>query len=540
MIVGIDFGTCYSCVTLTTPHGSLDTNTVKGRTTLGIPTVLAFSKEYDREFFGDECSRASYVRDTEIIRHIKRTARENINGSVTSGGKIYSCREAITAYLRWLVTKIKDNLLESDYTDYEIDAITVTAPVGIEAGQMTSTDYNRMLREILSELLPELPESKIHVLHEPVASAISYLHRTNKKRRSQKNALKPQTILVFDLGGGTLDTAIVSYTPDATDSKRDVYTTIAKAGDLTLGGNDWDRAFGEFILSDFGIGYNELSAAERSRFDKSVIKLKHELSEMTSGSLTLNYKGEDFSGYYTREQFDKSTEKLLDRAMKLVSEILSSKSAEGVTPDKVVLVGGGSNMPQIKDRIVKEFGSLFTEDVIIHEDVSKAIANGAALYCKFGGIVEVGAPESGKTAKPDTPTASRIMHTLACTYGFNCHNESRGGERMIFNLLYKDTPYSGAIDKTSDRIFWPSEDNLTTVSFDIFESVAIEGVDDEEHWMPFNTEKKNIKHFTFEVPRSYLGKARSFKIKPKLAVDDNGVVTFTVIDEKGKEHYPLG
>ena len=58
--------------------------------------------------------------------------------------------------------------------------------------------------------------------------------------------------------------------------------------------------------------------------------------------------------------------------------------------------------------------------------------------------------------------------------------------------------------------------------------------------MPFNTEKKNIKHFTFEVPRSYFGKARSFKIKPKLAVDDNGVVTFTVIDEKGKEHYPLG
>lgn len=226
MIIGIDFGTCFSSAAIM--NGLIPvTSYVKDTTGEGVPSLFMYSAEKNMEMYGEECTTGEAFRHSaDIVRYMKRTVRENpqnLDMTIRSGGKDFAIGEVIEKYMTFLVSKIREGAIKSgEFSNNEIEAVTITAPVGISSDSMMASDYNRLLQDCMCRIT-NLPRDKVRVLQEPVAAAISYLY--SEDIRTHYDDI--QRIMVFDLGGGTLDVTIVEHNPKAM-----TYEILAKEGDL--------------------------------------------------------------------------------------------------------------------------------------------------------------------------------------------------------------------------------------------------------------------------------------------------------------------
>lgn len=506
MIIGIDFGTCFSCVAFM--NGAIPvTDYIKDPNKTGIPTIFMYSRSLNKELYGYEClSAEAAMNSADVIRNMKRTIRENpnnLNATVMSGGKSYTIKDIVRKYLMYLVAQAKSAAIQSgEFSNTNIEGVTITAPVGIAEGQMTATDYNKLLVDTITEITG-LSKNKVSVLQEPVSAAISYLYSENiKKKYSNK-----QTILVFDLGGGTLDVTIVEHNPTTME-----YVIKAKEGDLKLGGNNWDEALSNAVLNRVGIAGSFSAAEEKSRFQNSIIRLKHDLTDNEESTIVFKYNGSTKFADFTRAEFERTTRNLLDRAVVVTKKAISSFSGGLSGIDKIILVGGSSNMPQIRKRMLSEFSSLGAANIITH-DPSKAIAKGAAIYSKM--IV--------------------VKDIATHTYGFNCRRSSDKKD-MIYNLLFKGTPFGsdGKIVVKSDTDFVAVEDSQTVVEWVVYESDGKRGVGEDANWMEYGSnENKNGMRVTVHIPPEYLGKARSYSHWVTFSLDVNGILEIIITDKNG-------
>lgn len=510
MIIGIDFRTCFSSAAIM--NGLIPvTSYVKDTTGEGVPSLFMYSAEKNMEMYGEECTTGeAFGHSADIVRYMKRTVRENpqnLDMTIRSGGKDFAIGEVIEKYLTFLVSKIREGAMKSgEFSNNEIEAVTITAPVGISSDSMMASDYNRLLQDCMCRIT-NLPRDKVRVLQEPVAAAISYLY--SEDIRTHYDDI--QRIMVFDLGGGTLDVTIVEHNPKAM-----TYEILAKEGDLQLGGNDWDDALRQAILNKLGIT-EDGTDEEKAKFLKAVTKLKMDLSNTYENMVFFTMGGEDKFCKFSREEFEDCTEELLDRAMVVVDRAIDSLGS-GIDINKIVLVGGSSNMPQIKKAIDDRYGLILDADVQIFEP-SKAIAKGAAIFSKM------------TSTTSGNEFGGRVIDCATVTYGFESHKD--GGDAMIYNMIYKSTPFddTGMIRTTSDSDFIPMHDDQTLVAFDIYESEHLKGDSD---WFALGQgETYNGLHCTVQVPPEFLGKARGFSMWVSLTLDTNGILDITVRDRAG-------
>lgn len=512
MIIGIDFGTCYSSAAIM--NGLIPvTNFVKDSTGMGIPSLFMYSEAEGKELYGEQCLTGAALRNpADIVRNMKRIVREdpaNLGRTVASGGREYTVSQVIEKFLAYLIGEIRMAAVKSgEYRSSEIEAITITAPVGIASGQMMASEYNRLLHDTVCAITG-LPEDRVRILQEPVAAAISYLYSEDIRTHYDNT----QRILVFDLGGGTLDVSIVEHDPATQE-----YRILAKEGDLELGGNDWDAALAAAVLGKIGITWDGTDE-ERVRFDMAVTKLKALLSQEEEQMIVFTMGGKDYYTRFTRAEFEDCTRGLLDRAMDVVRKALDF--SPDVRPDMAVLVGGSSNMPQIANGLADD--GLFEPDAIKVYEPSKAIAKGAAVYAKLNFSTD--GPAEGP----------KVLDMATLTYGF----ESRyGGERdCIYNMIYKGTQFEdGRIVRRSETSFVPLRDNQTCVTFDVFESECAQDGGFDGNWFEFgNGEVYNGLRVTVQVPPEYLGKARGFRMWATLSLDENGILEITVTDRTGNK-----
>lgn len=513
MIIGIDFGTCYSSAAIM--NGLIPvTNFIKDTTGMGIPSLFMYSAETGEEWYGEKCeTSAAHNHSSDIIRYMKRTVREdpaNLDRTVTSGGREYTLSEVIEKFLAYLINEIKVAAVKSgEYKNSDIEAVTITAPVGIASGQMMASEYNRLLQDSVMRITG-LPKDRVRVLQEPVAAAISYLY--SEDIRAHYDGL--QKILVFDLGGGTLDVSIVEHDPRTME-----YRILAKEGDLQLGGNDWDAALRNRILEKT-VGTWTGTPEETARFTKTVVKTKVELTDSEESVVVFTMGGQDRFTRITREEFEECTRDLLDRALDVLEKALEFD--ESCRPDKIVLVGGSSNMPQIV-RGVQERTGYDPENILVYEP-SKAIAKGAAVFMKLN------------FASDGSAMAPKVMDMAGLTYGF----DSRYGETKdcIYNMIYKGDRFdeSGRITRRSDSDFIPLRDDQTLVSFDIYESESLRDEGFDGDWFDMGKgETYNGLRVTVQVPPEYLGRARGFRMWATMSLDANGILDITVTDASGKK-----
>jgi molecular chaperone DnaK len=324
--VGIDLGTTNSCVSvLEGGEPTVIANAEGARTT---PSIVAFAKNGE-VLVGEVAKRQSVTNVERTIRSVKR--HMGTNWTIDIDGKKYTSQEISARVLQ----KLKRDA-ESYLGETVTDAV-ITVPAYFNDAQRQATKEAGEIAGL----------NVLRIINEPTAAALAY---------GLDKADKEQTILVFDLGGGTFDVSLLEIGDGVVEVK-------ATNGDNNLGGDDWDQALVDYLVQTFGAANGidltkDKMAMQRVR--EAAEKAKIELSSSQSASINLPYITVDaeknplfMDETITRAQFQQLTAGLLERCKKPFQAVLKDA---GIPIDKihsVVLVGGSTRMPAVVD-LVKE------------------------------------------------------------------------------------------------------------------------------------------------------------------------------------------
>ena len=324
--VGIDLGTTNSCVSvLEGGEPTVIANAEGARTT---PSIVAFAKNGE-VLVGEVAKRQSVTNVERTIRSVKR--HMGTNWTIDIDGKKYTSQEISARTLQKLKRDAEAYLGET-----VTDAV-ITVPAYFNDAQRQATKEAGEIAGL----------NVLRIINEPTAAALAY---------GLDKADKEQTILVFDLGGGTFDVSLLEIGDGVVEVK-------ATNGDNNLGGDDWDQALVDHLVTTFGSANGidltkDKMAMQRIR--EAAEKAKIELSSSQSASVNLPYITVDaeknplfMDETITRAQFQQLTAGLLERCKKPFQAVLKDA---GIPIDKihsVVLVGGSTRMPAVVD-LVKE------------------------------------------------------------------------------------------------------------------------------------------------------------------------------------------
>jgi len=332
-IIGIDLGTTNSVVSVMEGGQPTVISTAEGGRLC--PSVVAFNKNGER-LVGQTAKRQAVVNSENTVYSIKRFIGRHFNETdverrmvspVTS--REYSPQEISAMVL---------GKLKSDAEAYLGEPVTqavITVPAYFNDSQRQATKDAGKIAGL----------EVMRIINEPTASALAY--GLDKK--------KDETILVFDLGGGTFDVSILEVGEGVIEVK-------STNGDTHLGGDDWDQKIVNWAADEFrkeqGIDLrNDRQALQRLR--EAAEKAKIELSTVMETEINLPYITADASGpkhmqlKLTRAKFEQMTEDLLERCRKPFEAALKDAAMDASKLNEVVLVGGSTRMPMVSDLVRK-------------------------------------------------------------------------------------------------------------------------------------------------------------------------------------------
>ena len=324
--VGIDLGTTNSCVSvLEGGEPTVIANAEGARTT---PSIVAFAKNGE-VLVGEVAKRQSVTNVERTIRSVKRHMGTTWTMSIDD--KKYTAQEISARILQKLKRDAESYLGES-----VTDAV-ITVPAYFNDAQRQATKEAGEIAGL----------NVLRIINEPTAAALAY---------GLDKADKEQTILVFDLGGGTFDVSLLEIGDGVVEVK-------ATNGDNHLGGDDWDQAVVDHLVKLFqsknGIDLTKDKMAMQ-RIREAAEKAKIELSASQQTSINLPYITVDseknplfLDETLTRAQFQQMTAGLLDRCRKPFQAVLKDAGIPIADIDSVVMVGGSTRMPAVVD-LVKE------------------------------------------------------------------------------------------------------------------------------------------------------------------------------------------
>ena len=345
--VGIDLGTTNSVVSvLEGGDPSVITNAEGSRTT---PSVVAFAKNGE-VLVGEVAKRQAITNVDRTIRSVKR--HMGTNWTVDIDGKSYTAQE-ISARTLMKLKRDAEAYLGETVTD-----AVITVPAY----------FNDAERQATKEAGEIAGLNVLRIINEPTAAALAYgLDKGDTE----------QTILVFDLGGGTFDVSLLEIGDGVVEVK-------ATAGDNRLGGDDWDQKVVDWMVSQFknanGIDLSKDKMAMQ-RLREAAEKAKIELSSSTQTSINLPYITAGADGplhleeTLSRAQFESMTADLLERTKAPFQAVLKDAGIAVGDIDQVVLVGGSTRMPAVTELVKKETGKDPNKGV----NPDEVVAVGAAL-----------------------------------------------------------------------------------------------------------------------------------------------------------------
>jgi len=341
-VVGIDLGTTNSCVAFMDGNEPVViSNAEGGRTT---PSVVGFSKTGER-LIGEAAKRQAITNPEKTIASIKR--HMGTSKKVKIDDKEYTPQEISAMILQ----KLKADA--EAYLDEEVTQAVITVPAYFNDSQRQATkDAGRIAGlEVL------------RIINEPTAAALAY--GLDKE--------EDQTILVFDLGGGTFDVSILEI-------GEGVVEVLATSGDNQLGGDDFDQVIIDYLLEEFkkenGIDLRDDKMALQ-RLKDAAEKAKKDLSGVLTTTISLPFLTgtKHLEVTLTRAQFEKLSSDLIERTMKPTRQALKDAKLSPSDIDKVVLVGGSTRIPAVQEAIKKFIGKEPSKGV----NPDEVVAMGAAI-----------------------------------------------------------------------------------------------------------------------------------------------------------------
>jgi molecular chaperone DnaK len=345
--VGIDLGTTNSVVSvLEGGDPVVITNAEGARTT---PSVVAFAKNGE-VLVGEVAKRQAVTNVDRTIRSVKR--HMGTNWTTDIDGKAYTPQE-ISARVLMKLKRDAEAYLGDNVTD-----AVITVPAYFNDSQRQATKEAGEIAGL----------NVLRIINEPTSAALAYgLDKGDKE----------QTILVFDLGGGTFDVSLLEIGDGVVEVK-------ATSGDNNLGGDDWDDKVVEWMVTNFknahGVDLSKDKMAMQ-RLREAAEKAKIELSSSMQTSINLPYITASAEGplhleeTLTRAQFEQMTSDLLDRTKSPVEAVIKDAGIKVEDIDQVVLVGGSTRMPAVAEVVKKITGKDPNKGV----NPDEVVAIGAAL-----------------------------------------------------------------------------------------------------------------------------------------------------------------
>ena len=506
-VFGIDLGTTYSCIAYIDEYGK--PVVLKNSEGLNTTPSVVLIESQDSIVVGTEAKRSTDVEPERTISFIKRKMGKKDDKVIVDGTE-YSAPEISAYILKKLVKDANEDLKQNGVLQEgeEIRDVVITCPAyfGMNERQATKTAGELAGLNVLD------------IINEPTAAAISY---------GAAGAQKNETVLVYDLGGGTFDITVMNI-------QNNQISVICTGGDDTLGGKDWDEALMNYALERYTEENDEeIEDAEKiAALYNDVENWKKSLTAREETTISITDAGR-MREKLSREKYEEITKNLLNRTKNLLDEALKTAESKGYPLsriDKVLLVGGSSRMPQVAKMIERDY-----RITPVLQDPDEAVAKGAAIYAanqkEFSDFVQKEADRAGKTVeelKEESLQAGgtleqkfnqiasvsgganiSISNVLSRTYGVRSNNQVLHRVE-ISNILMCNTP----LPAKETQSFQTKDDNQSSVALAVFESRSMEKA------VPY-TDQEPITVINMEFVRAV---PKGTKLDVTMALDNSGIL----------------
>ncbi len=518
-VLGIDLGTTYSCVSYVDQYDRpVILRNREGEFTT--PSVVLIEKD-GRRIVGSIAKRTIDLSPDRTVQFIKRKMGKE-KDSVTIDGTVYRAPEISAMILKKVVLDankyLKDNGVIRDTE--EITDVVITCPAYFAANERNATREAGRIAGL----------NVLDIVNEPTAAAISY---------GLSGMGRNETILVYDLGGGTFDITVMDI------AGRD-FSVVCIGGDDQLGGKDWDEALINYIIGRYMEEYKIDLSEEPEIIASLYVEVegwKRVLTERENVTISVvGPTGKRLREEITRAKFNEITIDLLNRTKNLLDDVLYVAEQKGYpisSIGKFLLVGGSSRMPQVADMIKRDY-----HISPLLSDPEEAVAKGAALFAKerktYRDFLIGEAKKENRTvaeimeknlftgdydrkylatvtSQGKTGLVLNVSNVLSRTYGISSYIGDDLTTMYISNILMKNDRLPAKVTKSYFTIY----ENQECMDIDVYETLSSEDYLDIDGRTPI---ADYVIEFFRPVPKET-------EVKVTFALDNSGLLHIIAVEQ---------